>query len=334
MELSKKEETMELQLNCQKVTPTRGVPSLLDDVKNGLLHEPRELPAKYFYDDHGSRLFDKICETQEYYPTRTEDSLLLDVAEDIIKHCQPEHLVELGSGTSRKTRRLLDACETHDCEVKYWPFDICEEMVKGASESLLDEYDWLDVNGLVGDYNAGLKHLPDFSGRSLYVFLGGTIGNFDHKDGVAFLTELRQSMSDNDMLLMGADRIKDTEILNAAYNDEEGITAAFNLNLLNVLNREVEADFDSDKFKHHAFFNQDESRIEMHLIATEQQTVKLEALEEEIRFDEGDSILTEISRKFTQSSLQDMLQEAGFVLSKHFSSDNNYFSLVLASPAA
>jgi len=334
MEMTVKKEQMDERLNCQKVLPTRAVPSLLDDVKKGLLQEPRRLPAKYFYDEHGSQLFDKICDTQEYYPTRTEDALLQSAAEDIIGHCQPKHLVELGSGTSRKTRRLFDACEKHECQVKYWPFDVCEEMVRDASASLVDEYHWLDVNGLVGDYNAGLEHLPALSGPSLYVFLGGTIGNFDYAEGVAFLSELRKSMSDDDMLLMGADRIKDEGVLNAAYNDKEGITAAFNLNLLNVLNREVEADFNSTKFKHHAFFNQDESRIEMHLIATESQTVTLQALEEEIQFAEGDSILTEISRKFTHSSLSDMLKEAGFALSKHFSPDNNYFSLVLATPSA
>jgi len=334
MELAEKKEQPDTRMNCQKVTPARDVPSLLDDVKKGLLQEPRRLPAKYFYDDHGSRLFDMICDTQEYYPTRTEDALLQSAAEDIIGHCQPQHLVELGSGTSRKTRRLFDACEEHGCQVIYWPFDVCEEMVKGASESLVDEYRWLDVNGLVGDYNAGLEHLPELAGRSLYVFLGGTIGNFEHDEGVAFLSELRQSMSENDMLLMGADRIKDEDVLNAAYNDREGVTAAFNLNLLNVLNREVEADFNSAKFRHHAFFNKDESRIEMHLIATEQQTVNLQALEEQIQFDEGDSILTEISRKFTHASLSDMLQEAGFALDKHFSPDDNYFSLVLATPSA
>jgi len=333
MELSAKKQIMDPQLNCQKVLPARGVPTLLDDVKQGLLQEPRRLPAKYFYDDHGSQLFDRICDTQEYYPTRTEDALLEDAASDIIEFCKPKHVVELGSGTSRKTRRLLTACEEHNCQVKYWPFDVCEEIVKEASASLLDEYQWLDVNGLVGDYNAGLDHLPSLKGNSLYVFLGGTIGNFEHEQGVAFLTELRKTMSEDDMLLMGADRVKDTEVLNAAYNDEQGITAAFNLNLLNVLNREVDADFDSEKFKHHAFFNHDESQIEMHLIATEKQTVQLPALEEEIKFEEGDSILTEISRKFTHASLQNMLQEAGFVLSKHFSPENNYFSLVLATPA-
>ncbi len=320
------------RINCQKVSPTWGIPSLLDDVRDGLLQSPRKLPAKYFYDDHGSQLFDKICDTQEYYPTRTEDALLETAASDIIELCKPKHVVELGSGTSRKTRRLLTACEKHDCQVKYWPFDVCEEIVREASENLVDEYQWLDINGLVGDYNAGLEHLPHLEGNSLYVFLGGTIGNFEHEAGVSFLSDLRKTMSSDDMLLMGADRVKDEDVLNAAYNDKEGVTAAFNLNLLNVLNREIEADFDSEKFKHHAFFNQDESQIEMHLIATEPQTVKLSALEEEINFEKGDSILTEISRKFTFSTLRSMLEEAGFRLDEHFSPDNNYFSLVLASP--
>jgi len=320
------------RINCQKVLPTRGVPSLLDDVQTGLLESPRKLPAKYFYDDHGSQLFDKICDTKEYYPTRTEDALLQAAANDIIELAKPDHVVELGSGTSRKTRRLLTACEDQNCQVKYWPFDVCEEIVREASENLVDEYQWLDVNGLVGDYNAGLEHLPNLNGNSLYVFLGGTIGNFEHDDGVAFLSELRKTMSSDDMLLIGADRVKDEQVLNAAYNDKAGMTAAFNLNLLNVLNREVESDFDSEKFKHHAFFNHDESQIEMHLIATEKQTVKLAALEEEISFNKGDSILTEISRKFTATSLCNMLEEAGFQLNQHFSPDNNYFSLVLASP--
>lgn len=333
MELSAKKEFMEPQFNCHKVTPAREVPSLLDDVKQGLLEEPRRLPAKYFYDDHGSQLFDKICDTQEYYPTRTEDALLEEVASEIIRLSKPQHVVELGSGTSRKTRRLLTACEEHNCEVTYWPFDVCEEIVKEASANLLDEYHWLDVKGLVGDYNAGLENLPALNGNSLYVFLGGTIGNFEHEHGVAFLKELRRTMSKNDRLLMGADRVKDTNILNAAYNDQLGITAAFNLNLLNVLNREIEADFDSDKFRHHAFFNKAESRIEMHLVATEQQTVTLPALDEKIQFDKGDTILTEISRKFTLKSLTEMLQEAGFAVTKHFSPENNYFSLVLAAPS-
>ena len=322
------------RVNCHKILPARGVPSLLEDVRKGLLQSPRRLPAKYFYDDYGSQLFDKICDTKEYYPTRTEDALLEDVASDIISHCQPVHVVELGSGTSRKTRRLFDACEKNNCQVKYWPFDVCEEIVRDASTSLVDEYQWLDVNGLVGDYNAGLDHLPELPGNSLYVFLGGTIGNFEYEEGVAFLSELRETMSNDDMLLMGADRIKDEQVLNAAYNDKDGVTAAFNLNLLNVLNREVEANFDAEKFEHHAFFNSDESQIEMHLIATEPQTVKLQALQEEIQFEKGESILTEISRKFTHSSLCKMLEEAGFQLSKHFAPDNNYFSLVLATPAA
>jgi len=321
------------RLSCEPVMPTRKVPSLHDDVREGLLSTPRSLPAKYFYDDRGSKLFDQICDTREYYPTRTEDALLRECAGTIVNKLKPQHVVELGSGASRKTRRLFDACEAQNCHVKYWPFDVCEEMLRDASEDLVDEYDWLHIKGLVGDYNAGFDHFPELDGSSLFVFLGGTIGNFEHEQAVDFLSELRLSMQQGDMLLMGADRVKDEHVLNAAYNDDAGVTADFNLNLLNILNRELGSDFEPDKFRHHAFFNEAKSQIEMHLIAKEEQTISLAALDEEIAFVEGETILTEISRKFTPESLKSLLKEAGFCFNDHFEPDDEYFSLVLAEPA-
>ena len=323
----------EQRLNCEQVMPTRKVPSLHDDVRDGLLRKPRSLPAKYFYDDLGSQLFDRICDTHEYYPTRTEDALLQQCAGEIVRRIKPQHVVELGSGASRKTRRLFDACEAQGCHAVYWPFDVCEEMLRDASEGLVDEYDWLRINGLVGDYNAGFKHFPEFDGSSLFVFLGGTIGNFEHDRAIAFLSELRDSMRDGDMLLMGADRVKDEQVLNDAYNDADGVTADFNLNLLNILNRELDSDFDPGKFSHHAFFNTDKSQIEMHLVAREQQHVTLQAIDAEITFNKGETILTEISRKFTTDALNGLLNEAGFRFNSHFEPDDKYFSLILAEPA-
>ncbi len=318
--------------SCEFVSPTRAVPSLVDDVREGLLATPRSLPPKYFYDDKGSRLFDAICDTEEYYPTRTEDALLKHSARDIIANLLPEHVVELGSGTARKTRRLLDACEEHGCHATYWPFDVCESMVQDSAETLMDEYNWLRVCGLVGDYHAGFEHFPGFDGRSLFVFLGSTIGNLEHENAVDFLREVRSMMGPNDFFLMGADRVKDTDVLHAAYNDSEGLTAEFNLNVLRVLNREIDADFVIDGFEHKAIFNDEHSRIEMHLISKRDQTVRLAALDETIFFREGESIMTEISRKFTPDSLDALLSEAGFTIERHYEPSDGFFSLVLASP--
>ncbi|MGD8515244.1 MAG: L-histidine N(alpha)-methyltransferase [Granulosicoccaceae bacterium] len=320
------------RINCQSVAPSRPISSLEDDVRQLMLRRPRSLPPKYFYDDHGSRLFDAICDTHEYYPTRTEDALLRKHAGNIVRNVQPEHVVELGSGTSRKTRRLFDACEQHACQATYWPFDVCEEMVLESAEQLAREYGWLNINGLVGDYHGGLTHLPVIHGRSLYVFLGGTIGNFEHDDAVAFLRELRRNMDEDDRLLLGADRVKSHEVLHAAYNDSDGITGQFNLNVLRVLNRELGADFELAKFRHEAFFNSEAGQIEMYLVAECDQQINIRSLDDVLEFTSGERILTEISRKFTPESLVSLLQEADFALEQHFEPDNGYFSLVLARP--
>lgn len=324
--------TQEPRIACQTVARAREVPSLIDDVERGLLTPPRFLPPKYFYDEYGSKLFDKICETAEYYVTRTEDALLKECAASIVDQAAPDDILELGSGMSRKTRRLLDACESLGFCPTYSPYDISPETLHETALGLVEEYDWLEINILVGDYEAGLAHLPKSDGRRLFCFLGSTIGNFEHEKAVAFLKDIRGRMNPDDLLLLGADRVKDGQVLHAAYNDSQGITAAFNLNLLNVLNEEVNADFDLSQFEHRAEFNDDKSRIEMHLVALSDQTVTIGALDSSLRVQAGETILTEISRKFTDDSLSTMLNTAGFSTAAHFTPNNKYFSLVLARP--
>lgn len=320
------------RFTCRRVVPSRPAPSLAEDARAGLLEPPRSLPPKYFYDERGSRLFDRICNTPEYYPTRTEEALLERWAGEIIAATRPEQLLELGSGTSRKTRHLLDACQAAGLACRYRPFDVCEAMLRESGARLLEAYPWLRVEALVGDYNAGLARLPDAPGRCLFVFLGGTIGNFEPAQARTFLAELRARMRPGDALLLGADRVKDPDVLRAAYNDAAGVTAQFNLNVLQVLNRELDADFDPSAYRHLAEYNRRRRRVEMYLIARRPQRVRLGALGAEFRLAAGERILTEISRKFALSDLRALLAGAGLALARHYSPANGYYSLLLARP--
>ena len=319
------------RLACRSVPPTRAVTTLEEDALAGLVNgRPRSLPPKYFYDARGSALFDRICDTPEYYPTRTEDALLERHAADIVGRVRPHHIVELGAGTSRKTRRLFDACAAAGCPSAYAPFDVCGEVMMEHGQALVADYDWLTVEAFVGDYHAGLDNLPAFAEASLYVFLGGTIGNFSHDEAVTFLTELAERMGPDDRLLLGADRFKDPAVLHAAYNDAEGVTAAFNLNLLQVLNRELDADFRTDGFRHHACFNPAKRRIEMYLASVRPQRVTLGRLGTAIELEEGESILTEISRKFTYAALVALLEESGLEVEAPYEAEGGAYSLILA----
>lgn len=315
------------------VAPARPVPDLAADLLHGFALSPRRLPPKYFYDAVGSQLFDRICDTPEYYPTRSEAVLLAEHAGELLGLVRPCHLIELGSGSSRKTRLLLQAAGQLDLELVYWPFDVCHDMLERTGRALIDEFPGLRVRALGGDYMGGLSHLPRPPGRRLFVFLGGTIGNFDVLEAHRFLCDLRAQMQSEDRLLLGADRAKDAAVLEAAYNDAAGVTAAFNLNLLRVINRELRADFDLDGFRHRALFNRAESRIEMHLVAQTRQQVRVAALERVYRFEPGEPILTEISRKFTQTMLQTMLERAGFAIERHIEGGEQLFSLLLVRPA-
>ncbi len=326
------EDNIASRLTSHRVPAVVPVQDILEDASAGLIDAPRSMPPKYFYDERGSQLFDAICETREYYPTRTEEALLRTCAREVIEQLRPDHIVEFGSGTARKTRHLFDACDRVGETAAYWPFDVCEEMLRDSGQQLVQEYDWLRVNALVGDYHGGLAGLPPREGRCLYLFLGGTIGNFTEQEAATFLAEVRAIMRPGDGLLLGADRVKDPGVLHAAYNDESGVTAQFNLNLLQVLNRELDADFCDTNFEHRALFNARASQIEMYLVSRCRQSVHLGSLGHTLELEAGERILTEISRKFTPARLESLLNGAGLAVQQHFEPDNGWFSLVLASP--
>jgi len=324
---------MKPALEPVRVRPSRAVPTLADDVLSGLFEAPRQLPPKYFYDAHGSRLFDAICHTPEYYPTRTEMSLLAQHAADIARIARPTTLVEFGSGSYAKARLLIAACAAQDLRPVYAPFDVCADVLTESGLGLQREFPWLAIEPLVGDFTAGLDHVPLRPGRRLLMFLGGTIGNFDAGDAEAFLTEVRTLMRDGDHLLLGADRVKAPALLHAAYNDRDGITARFNLNVLSVLNAELGSDFELANFAHRALYNEEAQRIEMYLDSRVDQRIGFRRLGRTLELQAGESILTEISRKFTAEALDELLRAAGLRSVRHFESAGPLFSLVLAARA-
>ncbi len=323
--------TRQDEIACTTIMPTRMIPDMLDDIRQSLLNTPRRLSPKYFYDERGSELFDQICSTPEYYPTRTESRLLSKYAVDIINKTRPDQILELGSGYSTKTRRLFDACEAISQNCIYVPLDVCEEVLIESATRLSEEYEWLGLKPLLGDYHGGLGNLPASNGSHLFVFLGSTIGNFEKAEAINFIKEVYEAMRYGDHLLIGVDRVKEDDVLHAAYNDAQGVTAEFNLNVLHVLNRELKANFNTKEFTHSAIFNKDEERIEMRLVSNTDQKVHIDDLQESIQFDCGDDILTEISQKYTYTGIEKLLTEANFSITDHYQDEDAYFSLVLAS---
>ncbi len=322
------------RFTIQTVRAARRIRSLAEDVLEGFAQTPKQLPPKHFYDDRGSALFDRICDTPEYYPMRTEAGLLDEHGAAIVAATRPAHIVELGSGTSRKTDTLLGACEQAGIAPVYWPYDVCEGVLQETGGRLLARFPWLQVNALVGDYTAGLEHLPRPDGGCLYVFLGGTLGNFEPEPAAQLLADVARRMSSGDALLLGTDRVKARATLEAAYNDAAGVSAEFNRNVLHVINNELGADFEPSAFRHEAVFNASAGRMEMYLYAQRSQTVTVQALDRSYRFAEGEPLFTEISRKFSAEALRDELAGAGLALEREWVAPDDFFSLSLSRPAA
>jgi L-histidine N-alpha-methyltransferase len=308
--------------------------SLADDVLDGLTRPFKELPPKHFYDARGAELFDRICELPEYYPTRAERSILEASASEIVELTGAAELVELGSGTAAKTRVLLDAMHAAGTLRRYVPIDVTESMVRDCALELTAEYPGLVVHGVIGDFERHLDRVPAAVGPRVVAFLGGTIGNFPPGSRRRFLRSLANLLGPEDHLLMGTDLVKDPAVLRAAYDDSEGVTAEFNRNVLVVLNRELNADFDPEDFEHLAIFDEDNEWIEMRLRAKRKLTANVVALDLAVHFEQGEEIRTEISAKFTPERVAGDLAAAGLELSTWLTDADERFALSLARPAS
>ncbi len=307
---------------------------LEDDVRRGMTGRPKSLPPKYFYDRAGSLLFERITELPEYYPTRTESSLLAEILPDLVGQFLPDDIVEIGSGTSEKTRRVLDAVSRGGRPIRYVPLDVDRLTLETSAERLLRDYPDLTVHAVVGDFERDLGHVPAPAGRRLAMFLGSTIGNLDEPEQRRLLAGLRDLLREpGDRVLLGVDLVKDVKTLEAAYNDSAGVTAEFNRNILRVVNRAVDGDFDPETFRHVAFYNERAARIEMHLMAEATHAVRLRRLGLTVGFLRGEAIWTESSYKFTRPGVESLLDATGLRLHRWHVDPANHFALALIRPA-
>jgi L-histidine N-alpha-methyltransferase len=308
--------------------------SLADDVLDGLTRPFKELPPKHFYDARGAELFDQICELPEYYPTRAERAILEQDSAEVAALTQAAELVELGSGTANKTRVLLSALYDAGTLRRYVPVDVTESMVRECAAELTVEYPGLQVHGVIGDFERHLGEIPVAVGPRLVAFLGGTIGNFPPGSRRRILREISRLLGPQDHLLIGTDLVKDPRVLQAAYDDTQGVTAEFNRNVLRVLNRELDADFEPDDFDHVALFNAEHEWIEMRLRANREHTTIVRDLDLPVHFDVGEEIRTEISAKFTFERIEADLATAGLEPVRSFTDPDELFALTLSRLAA
>lgn len=312
--------------------PLQELASMAEEVRQGLLRSPKTLPSKYFYDERGSKLFEQITELPEYYLTRAEQALLERTADDLARLTQPEELIELGSGSARKTRLLIDAGLAQGKLRRYVAIELSAEIVKRSTRALAQTYPGLQIHAVVGDFEKHLGRVPH-GRRRLVALLGSTIGNFPEPEAVDLLRKVTTLLGGDDWFLLGTDLVKDRAVLESAYNDSSGITAQFNLNILQVINRLFGGNFDGRAFEHVAFYNEREARIESYLRSRRAQTVRLGAIGLEVQFREGELLWTEVSCKYTRESVERILQGAGLVLEHWFTDGDRSFALSLSRRA-
>ncbi|MFC2093063.1 L-histidine N(alpha)-methyltransferase [Bacteroidota bacterium] len=304
--------------------------TFVEDVMTGLLAANKYLLPKYFYDARGSELFERICETEEYYLTRTELSIIKKNADYISSsNLNKNMLIELGSGSSYKSKYILESFLKYRDKVKYVPIDVSDIIVE-SSQKLIEKYSNLYITGLVSFYEEGVDFITQLDeSPKMILFLGSSIGNFTFDAEELFLKRLRDDMRKDDIILIGFDMIKDEKVLLNAYNDREGITSEFNLNILRRINEGLGGNFDLKMFKHEAIFNKDESRIEMRLVSKEAQEVYIKAIDETIVFKEGETIHTENSHKFSDGKIENIANRANLFVSEKIKDEKNYFSLCI-----
>ncbi|GAA2002286.1 L-histidine N(alpha)-methyltransferase [Nocardiopsis rhodophaea] len=305
--------------------------SLREDVHDGLTSRPKTLPPKWFYDERGSVLFERITELAEYYPTRTERVILERYAADIAAATGADTLVELGAGSGDKTRLLLDALGAAGTLRRFVPVDVSGDFLRDAAAGIAASYPGVDVRPVVADFVRHLHLLPT-AGRRLVAMIGSTIGNFPPVERQSFLSELGGGLADGDALLLGIDLVKAPDRLRAAYDDSQGVTAEFNRNVLRVINRELDADFDPDAFAHVAVWDAEAEWIEMRLRSTGPQHVHVGALDLDVGFDAGEEMRTEISAKFRREGVEGELARAGLTLTHWWTDPDGDFALLVAVP--
>jgi L-histidine N-alpha-methyltransferase len=311
--------------DCMRDTFHRDISS---DIFRGLTSPCKFIPSKYFYDEEGSRLFEHICHLPEYYQTRTELSILRNNASSIMRGFDSGCLIELGSGANWKISALLDAAmRSGAADICYMPVDVSESALYKASLDLTQRYPCLKVTGMIADFTRHIDTIQADCNR-LFLFFGSTIGNFDGKERSLLLKNVAGLMSPGDRFLVGIDMIKDVNILERAYNDSWGVTAEFNKNILNVINRELNADFNTRDFDHIAFFDKEQERVEMHLRANRATSAFINALGLNVELQEGETILTEICKKFSRESAEAMAHAAGLKIERWFSDPEEWFSLI------
>ena len=306
--------------------------SFAESIYSGLSRNSKFIHPKFFYDKTGSELFEQICSLPEYYPARTEESILRKLQPELPEFLEDEcRLVELGSGSAVKTRLLLDVFSKLQDKVEYFPIDISEILAE-SSERLLCDYKNLTVTGIIDTYEGGLEFLKAYdTKKNLIIFLGSSFGNFSPVDGYKFLETVYSTMRSGDLFLIGLDLVKDPEILEAAYDDSQGITAQFNLNVLSRINDELDADFNLKNFAHHSLYNENDQRIEMYLRSLSEQSAVISKSNLVLKLKQGELIHTEYSHKYRLSQIHDLLDDVGFELKRTWLDDKKHFSLTLVS---
>lgn len=307
--------------------------TLADDVLDCFARPFRELPPKHLYDERGSQLFDQICELPEYYPTRTERQLLIDYAEEIAKETQTSELVELGSGSASKSAILLRAMSDAGTLKRFVPFDVSEEVMRCGAQTIHSDLPNLEIHGIVGDFLCDLGRIgtPPAELHRTVAFLGGTIGNLLPGTRRQFLRAVQTHVGASGSFLLGIDLVKDPKIIEAAYNDSQGVTAAFTHNVLRIINRELDANFPVESFDHYAFFDREHEWMDIRLRANTACQVRINALDLDVSFAAGQDLRTEISAKFTRKRIEDDLRASGLQLKRWWTDENAWFGVVLAT---
>ena len=329
--LNYKKYTLDDKLQYFKPHATKIENSFADEIKSSLSRDEKFISPKFFYDIKGSELFEKICLLPEYYPTRTEISILKQLQSDLSNYIDDSfRLVELGSGTSTKTRLILDVFKKFQ-KIEYFPIDISEILAE-SSEVFQSEYENSHITGIIDTYEGGLEFLKNYdTKKNLIIFLGSSYGNFAPDDGVQFLKKINSTMKPGDLFLIGLDLVKDSSILESAYNDSAGVTATFNLNVLSRINDELDADFDLDTFTHYSVYNEKSQRIEMYLKSLVNQSIVISKSGTTISLRKDELIHTEYSHKFKLSQINSLFEDAGFVVNHTWCDEKKHFSLTLLS---